>query len=155
MQYLAKNARLDVALTSAVLEPKDAQIVRFKFMYLHGRLPIGFVDEKKDPAVFTQEETANIRANLESGGMLVVDAACNDVKSWQAFDRSFRKAMEKMFPGEDQKLQLIQPKTRDGKDERFFKIAADGGMVTLLQDGIRKVIDGLTDLKQVLAVCSR
>ena len=30
-----------------------------------------------------------------------------------------------------------------------------GGMTTLLQDGVVKCIDGLTDLKQVLAVCSR
>jgi hypothetical protein len=28
-------------------------------------------------------------------------------------------------------------------------------MTTLLQDGVVKCIDGLTDLKQVLAVCSR
>jgi len=30
-----------------------------------------------------------------------------------------------------------------------------GGMTTLLQDGIIKCLDGITDLKQVLAVCSR
>ena len=30
-----------------------------------------------------------------------------------------------------------------------------GGMTTLLQDGVVKCIEGLTDLKQVLAVCSR
>jgi type II secretory ATPase GspE/PulE/Tfp pilus assembly ATPase PilB-like protein len=30
-----------------------------------------------------------------------------------------------------------------------------GGMTTLLQDGIQKAMLGLTDLKQVLAVCSR
>jgi hypothetical protein len=29
----------------------------------------------------------------------------------------------------------------------------EGGMTTLLQDGIEKVIAGQTDLKQVLAVC--
>jgi type II secretory ATPase GspE/PulE/Tfp pilus assembly ATPase PilB-like protein len=34
-------------------------------------------------------------------------------------------------------------------------IAAKGGMRTLLQDGIEKVLTGQTDLKQVLAVCSR
>jgi len=28
-------------------------------------------------------------------------------------------------------------------------------VLTLLQDGVRKVMDGLPDLKQVLAVCSR
>jgi type II secretory ATPase GspE/PulE/Tfp pilus assembly ATPase PilB-like protein len=33
--------------------------------------------------------------------------------------------------------------------------AVAGGMTTLLQDGIEKVLTGATDLKQVLAVCSR
>ena len=35
------------------------------------------------------------------------------------------------------------------------KYASDKGMTTLLQDGIRKIIDGHTDFKSVLAVCSR
>ena len=34
-------------------------------------------------------------------------------------------------------------------------LAVQGGMTTLLQDGIEKAVAGLTDLKQVLAVCSR
>ena len=34
-------------------------------------------------------------------------------------------------------------------------LAVENGMTTLLQDGIEKAIDGRTDLKQVLAVCSR
>ena len=33
--------------------------------------------------------------------------------------------------------------------------AMKNGMTTLLQDGVRKVLAGLTDMKQVLAVCSR
>jgi len=35
------------------------------------------------------------------------------------------------------------------------KLARAAGMTTLLQDGVQKVIAGQTDLKQVLAVCSR
>ncbi|HEY4106877.1 MAG TPA: GspE/PulE family protein [Polyangiaceae bacterium] len=35
------------------------------------------------------------------------------------------------------------------------RLARDAGMKTLLQDGVQKVIAGQTDLKQVLAVCSR
>ncbi len=35
------------------------------------------------------------------------------------------------------------------------QIALDEGMTTLLQDGVQKVLAGLTDMKQVLAVCSR
>jgi type II secretory ATPase GspE/PulE/Tfp pilus assembly ATPase PilB-like protein len=34
-------------------------------------------------------------------------------------------------------------------------LAADGGMTTLLQDGIEKVLSGATDLPQILAVCAR
>jgi type II secretory ATPase GspE/PulE/Tfp pilus assembly ATPase PilB-like protein len=34
-------------------------------------------------------------------------------------------------------------------------LACDGGMTTLLQDGIEKVMAGATDLKQILAVCMR
>jgi type II secretory ATPase GspE/PulE/Tfp pilus assembly ATPase PilB-like protein len=35
------------------------------------------------------------------------------------------------------------------------QLAVQGGMTTLLQDGIEKAVAGMTDLKQVLAVCSR
>ena len=35
------------------------------------------------------------------------------------------------------------------------ELSISGGMTTLLQDGVVKCIEGLTDLKQVLAVCSR
>jgi type II secretory ATPase GspE/PulE/Tfp pilus assembly ATPase PilB-like protein len=38
--------------------------------------------------------------------------------------------------------------------ETIRKLAIDHGMRTLIQDGIRKVLAGDTDLKQVLAVCS-
>jgi type II secretory ATPase GspE/PulE/Tfp pilus assembly ATPase PilB-like protein len=34
-------------------------------------------------------------------------------------------------------------------------MAREGGMTTLLEDGVQKVLAGQTDLKQVLAVCSR
>jgi type II secretory ATPase GspE/PulE/Tfp pilus assembly ATPase PilB-like protein len=46
----------------------------------------------------------------------------------------------------------IQHKAPVG-DIRAF--AQKGGMTTLLQDGIEKVVNGHTDLKQVMAVCSR
>jgi len=39
--------------------------------------------------------------------------------------------------------------------ERIRELAMAGGMTTLLQDGARKCVDGLTDLEQVLAVCAR
>jgi type II secretory ATPase GspE/PulE/Tfp pilus assembly ATPase PilB-like protein len=39
--------------------------------------------------------------------------------------------------------------------EELRNLAVAGGMATLLQDGIQKAMLGITDLKQVLAVCSR
>ena len=39
--------------------------------------------------------------------------------------------------------------------EHLRGIARKGAMTTLLQDGIRKVLEGVTDLHQVLSVCSR
>jgi type II secretory ATPase GspE/PulE/Tfp pilus assembly ATPase PilB-like protein len=39
--------------------------------------------------------------------------------------------------------------------DELRRLALEGGMKTLLQDGIEKVLDGQTDLKQVLAVCTR
>ncbi len=35
------------------------------------------------------------------------------------------------------------------------RLAIEGGMTTLFEDGVEKALAGLTDLKQVLAVCSR
>ena len=37
--------------------------------------------------------------------------------------------------------------------EKLRKQAISDGMTTLLQDGIQKVIQGVTDFKQVRAVC--
>jgi type II secretory ATPase GspE/PulE/Tfp pilus assembly ATPase PilB-like protein len=39
--------------------------------------------------------------------------------------------------------------------DEMRRLAREGGMTTLLEDGIQKVLAGQTDLKQVLAVCSR
>jgi type II secretory ATPase GspE/PulE/Tfp pilus assembly ATPase PilB-like protein len=37
--------------------------------------------------------------------------------------------------------------------DRIREIAVEGGMTTMFQDGLRKCLEGLTDLKQVRAVC--
>lgn len=39
--------------------------------------------------------------------------------------------------------------------EELRRVAFAGGMRTLMQDGLDKVSQGLTDLRQVLTVCSR
>jgi type II secretory ATPase GspE/PulE/Tfp pilus assembly ATPase PilB-like protein len=42
-----------------------------------------------------------------------------------------------------------------GSVHEIQALARKGGMTTLLQDGIEKILNGSTDLKQVLAVCGR
>jgi type II secretory ATPase GspE/PulE/Tfp pilus assembly ATPase PilB-like protein len=39
--------------------------------------------------------------------------------------------------------------------DQIRRLSVAGGMRTLLQDGIAKVLAGVIDMKQVLAVCSR
>jgi type II secretory ATPase GspE/PulE/Tfp pilus assembly ATPase PilB-like protein len=63
-----------------------------------------------------------------------------------------RLGLHELLVGTDDLKRAIQ---RKAPIDEIRRIAAEGGMITLLQDGIRKVIEGHTDLKQVLAVCSR
>jgi type II secretory ATPase GspE/PulE/Tfp pilus assembly ATPase PilB-like protein len=44
---------------------------------------------------------------------------------------------------------------RKASVDEIRRLAIANGMTTLIQDGIEKVLSGSTDLKQVLAVCSR
>jgi hypothetical protein len=115
MMYLGVNAKLDVALNSEVLGPGDVNLNRYKFMYLHGRKPL----------TLTPDESDNIKANLQTGGLLLADAACNDFKGWKEFDKSFRAAMKTMW-GRD--LEVIPLRTPDGKDEPLYKIAEQAGI---------------------------
>ncbi|MBA4064769.1 MAG: hypothetical protein C0501_13855 [Isosphaera sp.] len=117
MGYLRDNARLEVALTSAVLPPSDVdQLANFKFMYLHGRKPLALTDE----------EVENLQGNLQTGGLLLADAACGGFDQWQAFDKSFRETCARLFP--DRKLELIQPRTKDDKEDPLFKVAREANL---------------------------
>jgi hypothetical protein len=116
MAYLGQNAKLDVTLTSEVLTPGDDKITKYKFMYLHGRKPV----------TFTPEEMKNVKANLLTGGLLLADAACNDMKQWKVFDQSFRDSMATMFP--NNKLVVIPTRLPDGKPDPLYKIASQAGI---------------------------
>jgi hypothetical protein len=115
MSFLRENARLEVAQNTAIVSNYD-DLMRFKFNYLHGRKPLEFNE--------TQRES--IQNNLQTGGLLLADAACGGFEQWKAFDKSFRDECAKLFP--DQKLVLIQEKTDDGKEEPLFKIAREAGI---------------------------
>lgn len=115
MAFLEQNAKLDVTQKSEVMSPADDRLSKYKFMYLHGR----------KPAVFDAQSSDNVKANLQTGGLLLADAACNDFKQWKAFDAAFRAEMKKMW-GQD--LQVIPTRTADGKDEPLYKIARDAGI---------------------------
>jgi hypothetical protein len=116
MGFLRDNARLEVALNTAVLPPGDDQLFAFKFMYLHGRRPLDL----------SEGEIENIQGNLQSGGLLFADAACNGYQQWKDFDKSFREMCKRMFP--DQPLVEIRETTADGKEDPLFRIAREAGI---------------------------
>jgi type II secretory ATPase GspE/PulE/Tfp pilus assembly ATPase PilB-like protein len=60
-----------------------------------------------------------------------------------------RTAIQEVLVATDSMKKLIQSRARVAE---MLKVAKEEGMTTLVQDGIVKVLDGLTDLKQVKAV---
>ena len=112
--FLQQNAKLDTTMTTEVLSATDQALFKYKFMYLHGRKPVSF----------TPDELENLKVNMQTGGVLLADAACNGYKQWQEFDRSFRAAMEQMW---GKKLVPIEERA-DGKPDPFFKVAADANI---------------------------
>jgi type II secretory ATPase GspE/PulE/Tfp pilus assembly ATPase PilB-like protein len=60
-----------------------------------------------------------------------------------------RVALHELLLGSDQIKRMVQQKART---EEMLKIALDEGMTTLVQDGIEKVLQGLTTYKEVKAV---
>ena len=63
-----------------------------------------------------------------------------------------RVALHELLINNDTIREAIQ---RQSGTAEIRELSISGGMTTLLQDGVVKCIEGLTDLKQVLAVCSR
>jgi hypothetical protein len=83
MQHLRKSARLDVSLQTQDFAPDDKDLLNYRFVYMHGR------------GEFDIDHVEVLRSSLETGGLLFADACCGR----EAFDRSFRKFAEKLFPG--------------------------------------------------------
>jgi hypothetical protein len=92
MEHLRVKGGLDVSLQTESIKLGDMDnLADFKFFYMHGRNKFSIPDD----------DAANLRANLQSGGLLLADACCGN----KNFDRSFRDFVQKVFP--DQKLERI------------------------------------------------
>ncbi len=63
-----------------------------------------------------------------------------------------RAALHELLIANDEMRALVAAKAPMHK---IRGVAVKGGMTTLIQDGIQKVLTGLTDMKQVLAVCAK
>ncbi|HUR53958.1 MAG TPA: DUF4159 domain-containing protein [Gemmataceae bacterium] len=119
MSHMRETHRLDVAIESKPdsyqLFFSDDALAAFKFSYFHGRKPLQ-LDEF---------EAENLKANLQTGGLLLADAGCNGFAAWKEFDRSFRDAMKKMFP--ESQLQLIPA------DDPLFSAKMSGAALTTVR----------------------
>lgn len=91
MAHLRDKPRLQVALQTEPLRLSHPDLPDFKFLYMHGRNAFNFADD----------EIVNLRADLQTGGLLLADACCGK----KAFDTAFRVFAEKLFP--DKKLEPI------------------------------------------------
>ena len=97
------------------------------------------------------------RENLEQ---LTGDLSITDLKLWRPVGCDAcsktgyrgRIAVHELLITDDAIKHAIQSKSPVGV---IRTLAQQGGMTTLLQDGVEKIVAGHTDLKQILAVCSR
>jgi len=99
MCYLRVQTPLDVTLKleEHATDTGDENLFKFKFMYLHGRKVF----------VPSEYQLENLKANLQTGGLLFADAGCNGFDAWKKFDASFRETCKKLYP--DHPLQVIPP----------------------------------------------
>ncbi len=91
---------------------------------------------------------------------LTADALPSEIKLWKAVGCEAcgqsgyrgRIAIHELLVANDALKYAIQHKA---SVHDIRQLSCQGGMTTLLQDGIAKILAGQTDLKQVIAVCSR
>lgn len=89
MAYVREKTHVDVAIkTEKPVYFGDDSLFNFKFMYLHGRKPFSLSDL----------DAENLKSNLQTGGLLFVDAGCNGFDAWKKFDAGFRAECKKLFP---------------------------------------------------------
>lgn len=85
MIHMRNSAKLDVALQTESVSITQPALFRYKFMYMHGRKRFQYGDG----------DLKNLRANLQTGGLLLADACCGS----KEFDSAFREMANKLFPG--------------------------------------------------------
>jgi hypothetical protein len=84
MDFMEEDAGLNVDRDTEPVPPDSADIVQYKFLYMHG--------SKK--FAFQEEELKHLRFDLKTGGTLLADACCGS----KDFDTSFRAFMKQLFP---------------------------------------------------------
>jgi hypothetical protein len=99
MANLHEKTQLLVTLKTEAIHPSQRDLLEYRFLYMHGRNQFAFasggVNANEVPAL------ANLKADLQTGGLLFADACCGR----KAFDASFRELMTQLFP--DKKLERI------------------------------------------------
>jgi Domain of unknown function (DUF4159) len=93
MRHLREKEKLDVVLTTQEMTFTHPDLFKYKFLYLHGRGPFDVSNEGLE----------NLRAVLNTGGVLLSDACCGS----PGFDTAFRDFAAKLYP--KSKLEPIPP----------------------------------------------
>lgn len=145
LRHVAADSSLSVGFDLKFVDPNEAQLAPYPFVYLTGH---------RDPK-FSDEQVNALRKHLQSGGFLFVNNCCGR----SAFDRHVRALVGRLFP--DQKLTAIG--AEDPLLQSFFRVPegrdrASGAARPVELEGIaikdRLVLvysknDAVTQLKQV------
>ena len=81
MRYLTENTNLRTAVRETYVEPADANLFQYQFLYMSGHGNVKF----------SPEDARNLRKHLSNGGFLW----CDDD---YGIDKFFRRAMKSVFP---------------------------------------------------------
>jgi hypothetical protein len=125
MLHAQEELRLPVAIKTETVHPSQERVLDYKFLYLHGRNAFNFgADERA---------IENLRADLQTGGVLLADACCGK----PAFDKSFREFAAKLFP--DKKLEQIP------ENDELFSKELNGEAITSVRCRRESATSGTTD----------
>lgn len=84
MSHLKAATGIDTVLDKESITAGDVELLKYKFMYMHGRRRFNLTDA----------EIENLKMNLETGGLLFADSACGK----KEFDQAFRDLVKRMYP---------------------------------------------------------